>query len=420
MRTVLIITNLSHESPRIPALAKYLPEFGWQPIIITAPARNNPDLLCRVVETEYSDALSFWKRLLKLDPSDDLRREVKNQLGIDSKKSTVDYFLTLGGAVINYPDGDKGWKSFAVKAADEVFQQEKIDVIFSCSSPVTSHIIAWELKKKFDVPWVADLRDLWSQNHNYGYGTLRRLIDKRLEQKTLSNADVLITVSPIWAEKLSVLHNGKVTYTITNGFDPATLNSPPADLTAKFTITYTGNIYEGKQDTSKLFTALRDLISDGTINPKDVEVKFFGSKILWLDKEIEQYGLQDIVKQYGKVTQQNAIEKQRESQLLFLLNWEDQQEIGWYPLKIFGYLAAQRPILATGGHGNDEIKKILMETKSGVYCKTIEEIKSNLRELYLKYKEKNKITYKGNTEKINTYSYREKARKLAEIFDSLT
>lgn len=419
MRTVLIIANVSHVSPRIPNFAKYLPEFGWRTIIITAPVGKNPDFQCRIIETEYHDVLSFWKRLLKLCPTDDIRGEVKNRFGIKSKKSIVDYFLTFCGAIINYPDGEKGWKSFAVMAADEVLQHEKVDIIFSCSAPVTSHIIARELKKKYNLPWVADLRDLWSQNHNYGYGTLRRLIDKRLELKTLSNADVLITVSPIWAKKLSILHNGKVTYTITNGFDPASLNILPADLTTKFTITYTGKIYEGKQDTSKLFTALRDLISDGMINPKDVEVRFYGSKNLWLDKEAEQYGLQGIVKQYGIVPKQIATEKERESQLLLLLNWEDQQEIGWYPLKIFGYLAARRPILATGGYGKDEIEKILMETKSGVYCKTIEDIKSNLHDLYFEYKEKNKVNYNGDTEKINIYSYREKTREMAGILDSL-
>lgn len=419
MRIVLILTFLSYQSPFISGLVTYLPEFGWEPIIITAPAKIKPDLQCRIIETEYQDALGIWIRLLKLDPTENIKQEVKNRFGIKSKKSVVDYFLTFCGAIINYPDSEKNWKFFAVKAAEEMLQYEKVDAIISDSPPVTSHLIAWELKKKYDIPWIADFRDLWSQNHNYGYGIIRKLIDKRLELITLSKADALVTVSKIWAEKLSVLHNGKVTYTITNGFDPVTLNVSSMNLTPKFTITYTGKIYEGKQDPSKLFIALRDLIFDGTMNPKDVEVRFYGHKNLWLDREAEQYGVQGIVKQYGRVTQEIAVDRQRESQLLLLLNWEDQQEGGVIPLKTFEYFAAQRPIIATGGYGNDEIEKLLIETKAGIYCKTIEDIKSSLCDFYLEYKEKNKINYTCDTEKINKYSHRELARESAKILDSL-
>lgn len=41
MKKVLIVANLFHASPRIPGLAKYLPEFGWQPIILTTPIDEN-------------------------------------------------------------------------------------------------------------------------------------------------------------------------------------------------------------------------------------------------------------------------------------------------------------------------------------------------------------------------------------------
>ena len=418
LKKVLIIAY--YRSPRIPGLVKYLPEFGWQPVLLTAPLGEKPDFYCRIIETEYRDALGFWKRLFRLDPRENIRNEVKKRFGVTSKKSALDFFLTFGGAVINYPDGDKGWKPFAVKAGDEILQQEDIDTIISSSTPVTSHIIANKLKIKYKIPWIADLRDLWSQNHNYGYGPLRKLIDRRLELKTLSNADALVTVSPLWAEELKELHKRETVYTITNGFDPSAVNTPSVNLTAKFTITYTGSIYTGKQDPSKLFAALRELISDGTMDSKDVEVRFYGSEIEWLDKEVERYGLSSIVKQYGRVPQQLAIEKQRESQLLLLLNWEESQEKGVYPGKVFEYLAAQKPIVATGGFGNDVVERLLDETKGGIYAKEIGDIKSVLRELYSEYKQNGKISYNGDIEKINKYSHREMARKFAEVLDQVT
>ena len=415
LKNVLIIAY--YWGTRIPGLVKYLPEFGWQPVILTAPLIEKPDAQFRVVETSYRDVLSFWKRLFRFNPDEDVRRQVKKRFGVTSKNSLVDFILTCVGEVVNYPDGDKGWKPFAVKAGDELLQQENIDAIISSSSPVTSHLIAQELKAKYKIPWVADFRDLWSQNHNYSYSPIRKLFDRRLELKTLSTADALVTVSQSWVDKLSTLHKGKVTYVITSGFDPDTVNIPPAGLTTKFTITYTGLVHQ-RHDASKFFAALQESISEGIMNPNEVEVRFYGSAIEWLDREIEQYGLSNIVKQYRRVPVQVAREKQRESQLLLQLSWEGREKAG-YSGKLFEYLAAQRPILATG-LGNDMTEELLDETRAGLYSSTVEEIKSILNELYSEYKNMGEVIYKGDEAKINRYSYRETANKFTDILDHLT
>jgi glycosyltransferase involved in cell wall biosynthesis len=430
MKKVLIIANLFHASPRIPGLAKYLPEFEWEPIILTVPIGEKPDVLpnAKAVEVPYHDALRdlidfqkklLWKRLFGISPNESIGRHVEKQFGITSKKSFVDSLYNLYKAIIHYPDSERCWKSFAVKVGSELVQKGDIDAIISSSSPVTSHLIAKELKKRHKIPWVADLRDLWTQNHNYGYGTLRKQIDRRLELKTLLPADTLVTVSPPLARKLKRLHRGKTTNTITNGFDPAEMKKEHAGLTSKFTITYTGQIYTGKQDPSKLFAALQNLIAEGNVNPNDVEVEFYGTEYRSLTDDIKKYELSDIVTIHGRIPRQIAFEKQRASQLLLLLNWEEPQECGVYSLKVFEYLAARRPILATGGSCDDVVKALLAETKAGMYAPTVEDIKRILRELYSEYKCKGEISYNGDVEEINKYSYREMARKFAEILDSI-
>ena len=317
--------------------------------------------------------------------------------------------------IAHYPDSEKGWKPFAVKAGDELLQKEDIDAMISSSSPVTTHIIAKELKKKHKVPWVADFRDLWTQNHNYSYSPLRKLFENRLELETLSTADALVTVSRLWAKELGILHKREV-YTVTNGFDPDKMSDEKANLT-KFTITYTGQIY-GKQDPSKLLFALKDLISRGAIDPKDVEVRFYGPVDGSLAKKTEKYQLSAIVRQYGTVPREVSFEKQRESQLLLLLKWEDPRERGWYSGKIFEYLAAKRPILATGGT-DDVITELLNRTNAGTDAQTIEDVKGALRKLYAEYKLRGEISYQGNAEKVSRYSYREMARKFAEIINTI-
>ena len=423
MKRVLIIGFLHPFAPsggsfRLLPLAKYLPEFGWEPIIITPFLLERSELPFRVIETPYRGTLTFWKKLLGFDPNKDIKKQVKERFDRTAKSSVLDFMLARAGEIINYPDLHKGWKPFAVKAGNELLQHEKIDAIISCH-PLISHIIASELKAKYGISWIADFPDLWSQNHNYRYSPLRKVLDRRLELKTLSKADALETVSEPWAEELRALHKGKPVYAITHGFDTAEVNIPPAKLTRKLTITHTGTIYTGKQEPSKFFVALKGLIYDGTIDPRDIDVRFYGYKYDWLDKEIEQYGLSNIVKQHGVVPRQIVLKKQMESQLLLSLKWEDPKERGWHSGKIFEYLAARRPILAIGG-SDDVIKQLLDETRAGICALTVEEIKSMLRELYREYRLRGEIAYNGVESKLSKYSHREMARKFSDILNHLT
>jgi hypothetical protein len=419
-RKVLIIVHLPRASPRIAGLVRYLPEYSWQPIILTGATNKYRDLQATIIETPYQNAMGFLTHLFKIDAKEEnVNEQIRERFGITSKKSPLDFFLNLGGEVINYPCPDKNWKPFALQAGNKLLQEENIDAIITSSPPVISHIVARELKEKYKTPWLADFRDLWSQNANYAYGPLRKLLDRRLELRTLSSADVMVTISEPMAEKLRALHKGKPAYAITHGFDQADINIPPASLTPKFTVTYTGTLY-AKHDPSKLFSALRDLISDGTIDPNNVEVRFYGPEYGWLDKEIEGYGLSNIVKQHGLVPRQIAWEKQKESQLLLLLKWEDPRERGAYSGKIFEYLGAKRPILATGGPKGDVVDQLLDETKAGIHAPTVEDIKIALKELYQEYKLKGEVTYRGEESEINKYSHREMTRKFVDLLEQLT
>lgn len=103
---------------------------------------------------------------------------------------------------------------------------------------------------------------------------------------------------------------------------------------------------------------------------------------------------------------------------MLLLKWEDPRERGIYTGKVFEYLAARRPILATGGT-DDVVKELLNETSAGINAQTVKDIKSTLRKLYAEYKLKGKISYQENAEKVNKYSYREIAKKFVEVINTI-
>ena len=423
MKKVLIISWKFPPDPnvgglRIQGLAKYFPEFGWEPIILTTTLPDNPNTRFRVIQTPYYDVIASWKKRFGVKPEEG----VKKQYGITThknKKSMIDFILIFLSEIIAYPDAQKGWYHYAVKAGSEILENENIDAIISSSSPVTCHRIANALKTKYKIPWVADLRDLWTQNHYYQYSPIRRFIERRLEIKTLSRADALVTVSKDLAETLGTLHKEKRIYTIRNGFDPQEMNISHVDSTNKFTITYTGGLYQGKRDPAKLFKAIRDLISEKKVDANEIEVRFYGLKEDWMGEEIESYGLQGTVNEYGAVSRNLALEKQRESQVLLLLLWNHPEEIGVYTAKIFEYLAAQRPVLAIGGP-EGVVKDLLADTSAGIYATSVDDVKKALEEYYNEYKLKDNVSYKGERAKIDKYSQREMARKFAEVLGTLT
>lgn len=421
MKKVLIIAHVFTEKKfvsamRMQGLAKCLPEFHWKPVILTVKSPVKPDPRFKLVITPYEDGQNNLKKKLGFKEE----KTVKEQMGLPTykgKKTVIDIFLNLWLEFFNYPDREKSWYKFAVEAGNKLLQKEHFDAIISTSSPVTAHLIAKELKNKHGIPWIADFRDLWTQNHYYSHTLVRKLIERKLEIKTLSKTDALVTVSGPLADKLKIFHK-KEAYVITNGFDVDEVKNFDGKLTDKFTITYTGALYHGKRDPSTFFAALQDLISNGDINPNAIEIRFFGINEGWLEQDIKSYNLQNVVKFYGFVDHNTILKKQRESQLLLLLLWDHPEERGVYTGKLFEYLSSKRPILALGG-STGVVKDLLDVTNAGRFAVSIEELKEYVMDSYYEWMRRGEVSFHGKMFEINKYSQREMAKKFAKVLEEI-
>jgi hypothetical protein len=119
------------------------------------------------------------------------------------------------------------------------------------------------------------------------------------------------------------------------------------------------------------------------------------------------------------VAHDDAIGKQKESQLLLLLDWDAPGEKGVYPLKALEYLGAGRPILSTGGIAGNVIDELLEKTGAGVHAIMVEDVKTTLLEMYREYQHNGKVEYHGLPEEIDKYSQRKMAGKFADILNKL-
>ncbi len=397
-------------------LGKYFPKYGWEPIVLTAKLHEKPPDGIRVIETDYKDITNIMKSRIGLNP----QKGVHQQLGITVSKdfnypTWKSKIIRLLRELINYPDDRKGWYKFAVKSASELLSKERVDVIISTSGPVISHIIARKLKQRYKIPWVADLRDLWTQNPYVNrYGVIK-YFEKRLELKTLSDADALVTVTSPWINTFKLLHKNKKIFCVTNGYDEDNFPKLPSKLTSNFTITYTGTLYNGKRDPSLLFKVVTQLIKENKINRDLVEIMFYGPDEDWLIADIKKYNLNGIVNLCGSVPREEALDRQRESQVLLLLLWDNKNEEGFCPGKVYEYFGARRPIIAIGGRGH-VVKDLLEITNAGKYAWNFDTLKNLLLEYYHEFIRSGEVKSQSNNS-IENYTYNLIANKYSDILN---
>lgn len=430
MKSLLVIANLHHASPRIPGLVSALLEYGWEAVIITPSLGvNAPEALgfpdrfldkARVIEAPYRGDI-FWRwrrvfRLLGFDMTSSLTEQIKDRAGVRAKRSLVDELMRAYQTLFAYPDTERTWMRPGLRGGRQAASLQTFDAILSSSPFPTSHRIANILQHETGLPWIADFRDTWTDNPLYDFPSLRRKLERRLEVRTLESASTLVTVSDAYADQLRRTHQRDVVV-IPNGFTFQPDGASP--LSERFRITYTGTIYTEKQDPEKFLLALAQLIAEGAMDARDVEVHFFGRRDHWLNARIAAHGLESVVIQRGSVSRRDAVAEQRKAQLLLFLNWEDRENKGLSHLKLYEYLAAGRPILATGGHGDDSSRAILAHTDSGYFAPTVADIKLALTTAYRQYRNDGRVAYRGRADAISEYSYAGRARLLARCLDSL-
>jgi glycosyltransferase involved in cell wall biosynthesis len=408
-------------SVRPMGLAKYLPNFGWEPLIMTVRLPGPVPKGVEVVETDYVDILGNFKGWLGFKQ----HLTLKKQLGIPvgkhgATRPLLSRVISRMRSVIAFPDKEVGWVKFAVQEGKRLLAKEDIEAIISTSPPVTAHLIARKLKAISGKPWIADLRDPWTQNHYKHYGVFRNFIERKLEIRTLSQSDALVTAHPFLVDRLKELKENKRICWIPNGFDPDSFPKKQLqEKNHKFIMTYTGHLRRGTRDPELLLQTVSELITSGELKRTQIEVRFLGPFESWLLGYVEKYNLQDVVKIEGPVPMGEALRQQVESSLLLILTWDNPQEAHIYPGKVFEYLGAKRPILAIGGPGG-VVKELLQKTQAGVHVSSLPDLRKVLLEYYRTYQTHGTIPYHAVEEEVRKYTQEAMADRFAQVLNEIT
>lgn len=434
MKNVLVIAYYFPPSggPGVQRVLKhiqYLPEFGWNPIVLTVsngdyPARDE-SLLAKIPKNIHVERTHIY------EPYDIYRKFVglKAKTPIDvntikkdhAERSTQEKIAEFIRATLFIPDARIGWLATGISAGKRLIHEHSIEAIYSSSPPYTCSLLARALKRATGKRWIAGFRDPWT-----GFlSTPKRwflpaAIDRHLERSVFSEADA---VEVAWEGIIKDV-NGKYPdldfskfHHVTNGFDSADfpdMTTEPPRQDTRFTLTYTGSMY-GRRTPASVFAALEMLIAQGAVRPDELCLRFIGRFGNEVQEMFANATFSDSIEVISYVPHAESVRWLFRSDVLLLVVDEakDSEEI--VPGKVYEYIGTGKPVLAIAPQ-HSAIAELIRSTNAGfvAHQSEIEKTAELLRTMIHAHRTATPITA-PNMQEIQRFERRESARELAKL-----
>jgi hypothetical protein len=325
--------NVSSGIQRTLRFAQYLPEFNWEPLILTA----HPRAYSGVSPASLSEVPPHLKvrRAFALDAARHL-----------SLRGTYPQWLAL-------PDRWWSWWLGAVPAGLSLIRKLNPDVLWSTYPIATAHLIAYTLHRLTGIRWVADFRDPMVEP-GYPPNPLEHRAFEWIECRTFKRCERAVFASPgalrLCMERYPDMVRSRLTI-IENGYDESSFTEAEQAAVAARTgrrplvLVHSGTIYPSERDPRPFFAALSELCGNGSIKRGELRVVLRATGADdYLRGLIAHYGIEGIVALEPTLPYRAALAEMIAADGLLVLqaaNCNNQ-----VPAKLYEYLRARRPILA--------------------------------------------------------------------------
>lgn len=313
------------------SFARYLPEFGWDPIILTV----RPFAYEKIENQQPVDMLV---------PS-----SIHRTFAFDAARHFA--FAEKYPAMLARPDRWISWWLSAVPAGIRLVRKLKPRALWSTYPLATAHVIGSTLHRATGLPWLADFRDPMAQE-GYPTDSATWRMFKRIEERAISSAKFSIFTAPgaahfyreRYADKASTMT------VIENGFDEeafAGITSRPGVVAGPGTpllLVHSGIVYPAERDPSKLFAALRSLCDGGRLRAGDILIRFRAPVHVDLIRRLaESFDVATFIEIAQPLPYREALREMCDADGLVILQGANcNQQI---PAKLYEYLRAGRPVL---------------------------------------------------------------------------
>lgn len=429
-KKVINILFISHLFPpvggagvqRSSKFVKYLPEFGFNPIVITSAVAgsNKWTPADSSLETDLNEETRIYR----------LPNEPAFQVTSNTKENP-----TRTAALL--------------KLADQAINTHKISLVYVSLSPFGDLAAAKLIGRKHSLPVVADLRDPWAFDEFQSYRSfLHRYKEKSAMNRALKDLDFVIMNTPTSANlvknQLKDLNTNRIEW-ITNGYDKEDFDTKKTVQvldTTKFNIVHTGTFhteYAIRQNKNRLinlllgrthrginvsgrtpiylFQAIQNIRKNRPLIGNRIQVTLAGVSNNEEKELSRQYGLNDITSITGYIDHSKSINFLKSADLLFLplhnLPKSDLSSI--VPGKAYEYLASGKPILAALPNG--DAKSFIDSAGTGLFCDPtdVSSIENRIIEAFEAWQCES-TPLKPNLRFIQQFERRNLTKRLAEVF----
>jgi glycosyltransferase involved in cell wall biosynthesis len=325
---------------RMLKFCRFLPEFGWQPTVLTASTR---------AYERTNDAL-----LAQIPPD----VPVVRAFALDTQKH-----LSFRGRYFRWtalPDRWATWTLAAVWNGLFLIRRRHVDVILTTYPVATSILIGFLLHRLSGKPWVVDFRDSMTEE-NYPEDPQTRRVYQWIEAKVAKHATRLIFTAASTLEMYRKRYpslSAEKCLLIPNGYDEEDFQwlteapHTPSEATGSIRLLHLGVIYPGERDPRPFFRALARLKESGRVKPGEVmiELRASGSEDYY-KQLLKELNIEDLVYLLPPLPYPEALREAAASDglLLFQAANCDHQ----IPAKAYEYLRIGRPTLALTSHIGD-------------------------------------------------------------------
>lgn len=234
------------------------------------------------------------------------------------------------------------------RAAGLLLKRQRFDCMLTTYPPLGSLIVADRISRRYQLPWIADLRDIPDEiDVQRKRWVTRRSV--RLLSRACSSAAHLLTVSDPLASRLRTEYALKVPITtVYNGYEesdyPAAI---PSENSGEFRITYCGSFGYGR-DLTLLFQAL-EILRDRGMDLRQVGIHLYGVSEI-PRQNVRNWRSPVGIHCHGMVPHREALHAQMDSAILMSLSSPNTQ--GILTSKIFEFAMVGRPVLSIPSDGN--------------------------------------------------------------------
>ena len=413
MKTVLILAVNFPPSGGVGVIRtvkfiKYLPAFGWQPLVVTLPAKATKRIIDNSFTGEISPEIEIHRPFFL-----DYRKYIRGDLA---------KLLRPILSRILFPDKYVQWNRLAFKyIRDKVLPRQHIDLAYTSVGPHSTMLLAQRLKQAFDIPFVVDFRDPFSFRQ-YTLLDAKTSWQKRAEQlegQVLKDAGRVINVSRIWQQKYERMYPfiAAKSSLIHNGYDEDDFHNLDSKAdNDMLTLGYNG--------TFSRLVPLDPIVSAITeIHQKHgISIRINIATPIPTKKLISKYPYcfeHKLIMHKGFLPHQESLRNLAQSDVALLILNNIPATEGMLPAKTFEYLRMQMPILLLHRkHGF--LSEIVDQTQTGLSVdindhQAIVKTLLHLQQLW----SQDELIVQPNWNEIKKFDRQALTQKLAKIFDSV-